>query len=65
MTMRRLLLGYAIGLALGLLSSTFTFVEDTIGALSLGLQTLPGVCWIPLALLWFPTRPKGRCCSSW
>src|SRR5882757_10288997 len=55
-TLRRLLLGYVIGLAiglpLGLLSSTFTFVEDTIGVLSLGLQTLPSVCWIPLALLW-------------
>ncbi|MEI7713779.1 MAG: ABC transporter permease [Rhodospirillales bacterium] len=56
-TMRRLLLGYAIGLAiglpLGLLCSTSTFAEDTIGVLSLGLQTLPSVCWIPLALLWF------------
>jgi NitT/TauT family transport system permease protein len=27
--------------------------EDTIGAMALGLQTLPSVCWIPLALLWF------------
>jgi NitT/TauT family transport system permease protein len=56
-TMRRLVVGYllgvAIGLPLGLLSSTFTLVEDTIGVLSLGLQTLPSVCWIPLALLWF------------
>jgi NitT/TauT family transport system permease protein len=56
-TLRRLLLGYAIGVAiglpLGLLSSTLTFVEDTIGVLALGLQTLPSVCWIPLALLWF------------
>ncbi len=56
-TMRRLVVGYllgvAIGLPLGLLSSTFTMVEDTIGVLSLGLQTLPSVCWIPLALLWF------------
>ena len=56
-TMRRLLLGYAIGLIiglpLGLLSSTSTFVEDTVGVLALGMQTLPSVCWIPLALLWF------------
>jgi NitT/TauT family transport system permease protein len=54
-TLRRLLIGYAIGLAiglpLGLLSSTFLFVEDTIGVLALGLQTLPSVCWIPLAML--------------
>jgi NitT/TauT family transport system permease protein len=56
-TMRRLLVGYAIGLALGLplglLCSTSVFVADTVGVLSLGLQTLPSVCWIPLALLWF------------
>ena len=56
-TLRRLLLGYAIGiligLPLGLLTSSFTFAEDTVGVLALGLQTLPSVCWIPLALLWF------------
>jgi NitT/TauT family transport system permease protein len=56
-TLRRLFVGYAIGLAiglpLGLLSSSSEFVEDTVGVLALGLQTLPSVCWIPLALLWF------------
>ena len=56
-TLRRLLIGYAIGIAiglpLGLLTSTSDFFEDTIGALALGLQTLPSVCWVPLALLWF------------
>ncbi len=56
-TLRRLLLGYFIGLAigipLGLLTASSKFVEDTIGVLALGLQTLPSVCWVPLALLWF------------
>lgn len=56
-TMRRLLVGYAIGLViglpLGLLTSRSEFMEDTVGVLALGLQTLPSVCWIPLALLWF------------
>jgi NitT/TauT family transport system permease protein len=56
-TLRRLLLGYFIGLAIGLPLGLFTasskFVEDTIGVLALGLQTLPSVCWVPLALLWF------------
>src|SRR5947207_10315857 len=56
-TLRRLLLGYflglAIGLPLGLLTASFKFAEDTIGVLALGLQTLPSVCWVPLALLWF------------
>lgn len=56
-TMRRLLTGYiigiAVGLPLGLLTARFRFCEDTLGVLALGLQTLPSVCWIPLALLWF------------
>src|SRR5215475_1196489 len=56
-TVRRLLSGYAIGvligMPLGLLTSTSQFIEDTIGSMALGLQTLPSVCWIPLALLWF------------
>jgi NitT/TauT family transport system permease protein len=56
-TLRRLLVGYAIGviigLPLGMLTSTSDYAEDTIGSLALGLQTLPSVCWVPLALLWF------------
>jgi NitT/TauT family transport system permease protein len=56
-TLRRLLTGYVVGIALGLplglLTARFKFCEDTLGVLALGLQTLPSVCWIPLALLWF------------
>jgi NitT/TauT family transport system permease protein len=56
-TLQRLIIGYAIGivigLPLGLLTSTSDYFQDTVGALALGLQTLPSVCWVPLALLWF------------
>jgi len=56
-TLRRLLIGYflglALGLPLGLLTARSRFVEDTLGLIALGLQTLPSVCWVPLALLWF------------
>ena len=56
-TMRRLLVGYAIGLIgglpLGLLTARWRILHDTIGTTALGLQTLPSVCWVPLALLWF------------
>jgi sulfonate transport system permease protein len=55
-TMKRLLLGYAIGCAiglpLGLLTARSRYMSDTIGVLALGLQTLPSVCWVPLAVLW-------------
>jgi len=56
-TLRRLLYGYVFGLAIGLpvgfLTAHFRVLKDTIGLLALGLQTLPSVCWVPLALLWF------------
>lgn len=56
-TTRRLLIGYlagvALGIPLGVLTARFHWASDTIGVLGLGLQTLPSVCWVPLALLWF------------
>ncbi|HEY2800701.1 MAG TPA: ABC transporter permease [Chthoniobacterales bacterium] len=56
-TVKRLLSGYGIGLfagiPIGLLTARWMVLHDTIGTLALGLQTLPSVCWVPLALLWF------------
>jgi NitT/TauT family transport system permease protein len=56
-TVRRLVFGYGLGLAvglpLGLLTARFKYCEDTLGVMALGLQTLPSVCWVPLALVWF------------
>ncbi len=56
-TLRRLFAGYvagiSLGLPLGLLTARFRFLRDTLGLVALGLQTLPSVCWVPLALLWF------------
>lgn len=56
-TLKRLAAGYFLGLALGiplgLLSARFVFARNTLGVVALGLQTLPSVCWVPLALLWF------------
>lgn len=56
-TLRRLVLGYIVGLVLGLplglLTARFQILEDTLGLMALGLQALPSVCWVPLALLWF------------
>ncbi len=56
-TLRRLFSGYLIGivvgLPLGLLCARSRTAKDTLGVMALGLQTLPSVCWVPLALLWF------------
>lgn len=56
-TLRRLGLGFLIGALLGLavggLCARSRTVRDAIGWLTLGLQTLPSVCWVPMAILWF------------
>jgi NitT/TauT family transport system permease protein len=56
-SLRRILMGYgmslAIGIPLGLLLGRVKLVQDTIGSIVLGLQALPSICWLPLALLWF------------
>lgn len=56
-TMKRLLAGYVLGLLagvpLGFLTARVQTLRDTLGVLALGLQGLPSVCWVPLALLWF------------
>lgn len=56
-TTQRLLIGYfagvIIGVPLGMFTARFKWAADTIGVIGLGLQTLPSVCWVPLALLWF------------
>jgi NitT/TauT family transport system permease protein len=56
-TLRRLVLGYACGVAagvpLGFVNSRFKVCHDSLGLLALGLQALPSICWAPLALLWF------------
>lgn len=59
-TFRRLSLGFAIGTLLGIvlggLCARSRTVRGAIGWLALGLQTLPSVCWVPLAVLWFGQR---------
>jgi NitT/TauT family transport system permease protein len=56
-SMRRVLMGYAIsvvlGMILGLGVASSKFLEETMGGLLVSLQSLPSICWWPLALLWF------------
>src|SRR5579859_875500 len=56
-SLQRLAIGYAIslvlGLVLGLLIGRFNLIKETVGSLVLGLQGLPSICWLPLAVLWF------------
>jgi len=56
-SMRRIAIGYAVsvlfGILLGLLIATSHFLESTVGSLVLSLQSLPSICWLPFAVLWF------------
>ena len=56
-SMRRVIIGYVIsvvlGILLGMLIASNQFMEDTVGRVILGLQSLPSSCWVPIALLWF------------
>ncbi len=62
-SLRRLLLGYsmalAVGLVLGLLMGQLRWLKETLGLLVLGLQTLPSICWLPLAILWFGLNERA------
>ncbi|MBU0671002.1 MAG: ABC transporter permease [Patescibacteria group bacterium] len=56
-SLKRLFIGYGVSLVvgtlLGFLLAKSKLLNETVGFLVLGLQTLPSICWLPLALLWF------------
>lgn len=62
-SMLRMVIGYGIavliGLPLGMAVARYRTMRDTVGSAALGLQTLPSVCWLPLALLWFGLTEKA------
>src|SRR5690348_9986525 len=62
-TMKRMIIGYgisvALGMVLGLAVASNKFLEETLGGLLVSLQSLPSICWIPLAVLWFGLSEKA------
>jgi len=62
-SMWRLLLGLAIaiagGIVLGIFMARVEMVNQTVGSLVLGLQSIPSVAWVPLAILWFGLTDGG------
>ena len=55
-TLMRLIVGLAIaiagGVVLGIFMARVETVNQTIGSLVLGLQSIPSIAWVPLAFLW-------------
>jgi len=62
-TMARLVEGWAIGvvaaIGLGLLAGAVPFLEDGIRPLMAGLQAVPTIAFLPLAILWFGYGPAA------
>jgi len=59
----RLVQGYLIalvvGLGLGMAMAEVRWLKDTVGLLVMGLQALPSICWLPLAILWFGLNERA------
>lgn len=57
MSLKRLFIGFGfsivIGSLVGVLLAKFKLLQNTLGFIIMGLQTLPSLCWLPLAILWF------------
>ena len=62
-SMARLLVGLAIaicgGIVLGILMARREVVNQTLGSLVLGLQSIPSIAWVPLAILWYGLSDLG------
>jgi NitT/TauT family transport system permease protein len=62
-SMKRMLAGYTLsvvlGMVLGLAVASNKFLEETMGGLLVSLQSLPSICWLPLAVLWFGLTEKA------
>jgi NitT/TauT family transport system permease protein len=62
-SMKRMLVGYSLsvvlGMILGLGVASNKFLEETVGGLLVSLQSLPSICWLPLAVLWFGLTEKA------
>lgn len=56
-SMLRVLAGFAIsiviGIILGILIIQSEYLARNLKPLILGIQTLPSICWVPFAILWF------------
>lgn len=56
-SLRRIALGYGLsivaGTLLGIAIGSVKLLDETLGSLIQGLQALPSICWLPLAVIWF------------
>ncbi len=62
-SMWRLAIGLTIaisgGVVLGIFMARIEVINQTVGSLVLGLQSIPSIAWVPLAILWFGFTAGG------
>lgn len=62
-SMWRLVIGLAVaiggGITLGIFMARVEAVNQTMGSLVLGLQSIPSIAWVPLAVLWYGLNDIG------
>jgi len=62
-SMKRMLIGYLLscvmGIVLGIVLAQSRFLAETLGRLVVSIQSLPSVCWLPVAILWFGLTEKA------
>lgn len=62
-SMQRMIVGYVfsviVGVALGIALERWGWLDNTVGSFVMGLQSLPSICWLPLALLWFGLNERA------
>ena len=60
---QRIAVGYGlsllIGTLLGVALARIRLLDDTLGSAVVGLQSMPSICWFPLALLWFGLKESA------
>ena len=62
-SMRRVFIGFFmalfIGTIIGLALARIQILNQTLKSFILGIQSLPAVCWVPFAILWFGLTEKS------
>lgn len=57
LSLKRALIGFtlsiSIGILIGIIMTYNIFFEENLKMIALGVQAIPSICWVPLAILWF------------
>lgn len=56
-SLQRILVGYSLsaclGILIGVVVAKIPYLDRNFSSFILGMQTLPSICWLPFAILWF------------